>query len=142
MSALLKTGLVASIFALGAMVAAPANAAGDWDRERDANGLYKEPACDFAFRVKSALTNFSKQAPTGIKASNDKWEMEIYSNAETQSWTLVGKSKAPDASPNKLCRLAGGPGTNPYASEKWYAMDFTANAPKVAANEAPKPRVN
>lgn len=141
MSALLKTGLVASIFALGAM-ALPAQA-NEWERERDANGLYKEPVCDFAFRVKSALTNFSKQASTGLKASNDKWEMEIYSNTETKSWTLVGKSKAPDASTNKLCRLAGGPGTNPYSSEKWYAIDFSAKSPKVATTETGiKPHVN
>jgi len=141
MSALLKTGLVASIFALGAMAAAPAHAEREWERERDANGLYKEPVCDFGFRVKSALINIAKQTPTGIKASNDKWEMEIYNNPETNSWTLVGKSKAPDASANKLCRLASAQ-QSPYAIEKWYAMDFTANAPKVEPNKVPKPALN
>lgn len=118
----IRTALLALVPALGAT--ALSTQANEWERERDANGLYREPVCDFAFRVKSALANFSKQVPTGLTAANEKWEMEIYSNAETQSWTLVGKSKTSNASENKLCRLAGGPGTRPYSGEGWFAAYF------------------
>ena len=92
----------------------------EWQRERDAIGLYKEPVCDVGYRIKSLLTTIAKQPSTGIKASNEQWEMEIFANAETQSWTLVGKSLAPEhAHSAKLCRLASALGTT-YAGEKWY----------------------
>ena len=96
----------------------------EWQRERDAIGLYKEPVCDVGYRIKSLLTTIAKQPSTGIKASNEQWEMEIFANAETQSWTLVGKSLAPEhAHSAKLCRLASALGTT-YAGEKWYLLYF------------------
>ena len=103
---------------------APLAAAQEWQRERDAIGLYKEPVCEVGYRVKSLLTNIAKQPSTGIKASNEQWEMEIFANPEPQSWTLVGKSLAPEhAHSAKLCRLASALGTS-YAGEKWYLLYF------------------
>jgi hypothetical protein len=62
--------------------------------------------------------------PTGVKASSDRWEMEIFQNPETLSWTLVGKSLAPeDAHSSKLCRIAGAIGTM-YSGEKWCQLYF------------------
>lgn len=134
MPILSKSGLAAAAFTVVAF-ALPAQA-GEWERERDTNGLYKEPVCEIGYRVKSLLVNIARQQPTGIKASNDKWDMEIYNNPETNSWTLVGKSKAPEAAhSSKLCRLASGLQT-PYVQEKWYALDF-AKQPKVAVVPVP-----
>ncbi len=137
MPLLSKSGLAAAAFTVVAF-ALPAQA-GEWERERDSTGLYKEPVCEMGHRVKNLLVNIARQTPTGLTASNDKWDMEIYNNPETNSWTLVGKSKAPEAAhSSKLCRLASGLQT-PYAKEKWYAQDFakpsniaTAPAPTIA----------
>jgi hypothetical protein len=50
--------------------------------------------------------------------------MEIFQNTETLSWTLVGKSLAPeDAHSSKLCRIAGAIGTM-YSGEKWCQLYF------------------
>lgn len=93
-------------------------------RERDQIGLYRQPVCDVGYRVKSLLTTIAKQAPTGIKARSDRWEMEIFQNPETLSWTLVGKSLAlEDAHSSKLCRIAGAIGST-YSNEKWYQLYF------------------
>lgn len=122
MRLLSKSGLAAAAFAIVAF-ALPVQA-GEWERERDpASGLFKEPDCRMGYSIKGDL-KMLKQDPTGHKASNSKWDMEIYSNAQTNGWTLVGKSKAPEAaSSSKLCRLASGRQT-PYEKEKWYAQDF------------------
>ncbi len=78
------------------------------------------------YRVKSLLTNIAGQMPTGFKASSGRWEMEIFQNPETLSWTLVGKSLAPeDAHSSKLCRIAGAIGTT-YSAEKWFQLYFTS----------------
>jgi hypothetical protein len=95
-------------------------------RERDPIGLYRQPVCDIGYRVKSLLTNIARQMPTGLKASSSRWEMEIFQNPETLSWTLVGKSLAPeDAHSSKLCRIAGAMGTT-YSNEKWFHLYFTS----------------
>ncbi|GAA4340339.1 hypothetical protein GCM10023165_20260 [Variovorax defluvii] len=114
-----------SLFAVafGVCAAGGLALAGEWERERDAMGLYKEPVCDFGFRVKSALTNIAKQHSTGVKATTAQWEMEVFNNPDSKSWTLVGKSKAPDASPNKLCRLSGGQ-QSPYDEQPWFKEYF------------------
>lgn len=101
----------------------PAQAA-EWERDRDEIGLYKEPVCDYGFRVKSALINIAKQAPTGITATNASWEMEVFNNPESKSWTLVGKSRAAaDANSSKLCRLSSGQ-QSPYEEQPWFKKYF------------------
>lgn len=114
-----------SLFAVAFSVYAVGNLAlaGEWERERDAIGLYKEPICDFGFRVKSALINIAKQNPTGVKATSTQWEMEVFNNPDSKSWTLVGKSRASNASPNKLCRLSSAQ-QSPYEEQPWFKEYF------------------
>ena len=93
------------------------------ERERTSEGFYKDPTCSYDFSIKRSLIKISGEEPTGIKASNSKWDMEIYANVKDRSWTLVGKSKDPSAPPNELCKLASSI-DKPYAQEKWYAAYF------------------
>ncbi len=80
--------------------------------------------------------------PSGIKASSDKWDMEIYTNAKTGRWKLMGISKDPKLAPaDEICQLAWG-GT-PYTQTSWYQQIFTKPATKVATEKTqPQPRVN
>ena len=126
MISLFKFGLISVTFAFGALTAIPAQAN---DREIDAaTDLYKQPICDFKFRIVKGLSIIAGQEPSGIGASNNDWDMEIYLNKERGDWTLVGKSKATDASPNKVCMLAKGLSTAPYATQKWYVTNFISAA--------------
>ena len=135
-TALLSTLLVASAFS---------GAAYAQEKERGPDGLYKEPTCDFDFSIKKALSKMSGKVPTGLKASNSKWDMEIYANAQDKSWTLVGKSKDPSATQGELCKLASSI-DKPYDKEKWFAAYFTApeaDKPRIAvAPQEPKPNLN
>ena len=45
--------------------------------EVDANGLYNEPLCRLAPSIKNSLKTLAGQEPSGITASNTKWDMEI-----------------------------------------------------------------
>lgn len=141
MPSLVKSGLISAAFALGALTAVPAHAN---DLEIDAaTDLYKKPRCDYNFTIKSLLSNISQQLPTGIVASNQDWDMEIYQNKIRGDWALVGKSKAPDANPRKLCILVRGSNTPPYSTQKWYTANFEKDLPKVATDKTqPQPRVN
>lgn len=109
-------------FIAGLTVVAFTGAAHAAEKEVDANGIYKEPICDYAFRITKSLTTMVEELPTGLKASTDKWDMEIYANAKTGTWTLVGKSKDPSARSTHLCRLASSI-EKTYTKEKWF-VDF------------------
>lgn len=93
--------------------------------ELDVEGLYKEPICGYDRVIQKGLKLMLSEDPTGIKAENDKWEMEIYTGQKYNSWTLVGKSKSPDSNPRKLCKLAGGITPDyPYQELIWYKKYF------------------
>lgn len=95
----------------------------DDDRALGLDGILKNPTCDYAFRIGKALEVMKGELPTGIKASTDQWDMEIYANSKGGSWTLVGKSKDPGARSTHVCRLARS--TNaPYNNEKWFRTYF------------------
>ena len=141
MKSLLKSSLISAVFAAGALASIPAQAD---DPEIDtATDLYKKPSCDYNFTIKSLLSNISKQEPTGIVASNKDWDMEIYQNKIRGDWALVGKSKATDANPRKLCILVRGSSTNSYSTQKWYTANFEKDVPNAAADKTqPRPSVN
>lgn len=96
-------------------------------REVDAEDLYKKPVCAYDAVVKKSLEIQLGEVPTGIKESNAKWDMEIYSNPQDGSWTLVGKNKTPEGNVNKSCQLAKGLGNQPYTQKKWYRLYFEKN---------------
>jgi len=94
-----------------------------WDPDDgvDALGLRLSPICAF---TTNATKIVAQQLPTGITASNDKWEMELYENAESGSWTLIGKSTATRAPPGgRYCSLAQGRARS-YVDTKWYGAWF------------------
>lgn len=99
--------------------AACTGAAHAYEKEIDASGLYKEPICDYDFRIKKSLAILGEKFPTGLKASTDRWDMEIYATKDNKAWTLIGKSKDPSARSTHLCRLASS-FDKPYAKEKWF----------------------
>ncbi len=95
-----------------------------WDPDDgvDALGIRVSPICAF---TTNGTRIMAKQLPTGIVASNDKWEMELYENAESGSWTLIGKSTAARPPPGgKYCLLAQGSEMRSYVGTKWYEAFF------------------
>ncbi len=117
-----------------------------WDPDDgvDASGLRVNPICA---RTTSATKILAKQLPTGVTASTENWEMELYENSENGSWTLIGKSKAERApTSGRYCSLAKGDQARSYADSKWYrayfkrqtvALERRANAwPKFALHRA------
>ncbi len=133
----LKTAFVSSLFAISAL-ANPAHA-------NPTEEIREKPVCDLDFLVVNTLKD-SSFLPTGIKASSDKWDMEIYTNSKTGRWRLMGISKDSKVAPrDEVCQLAWG-GT-PYTETKWYQQNFQAPAnnpaAKVAADKTqPKPSLN
>ena len=118
----LKTALVSSVFALSAFVShATASTLGE---------LREKPICDLDFLITETLKDDSI-VPTGLKASSEKWDMEIYSNGKSGEWVLVGKSKAPLAKGKnpELCQLAWGKA--PYTQTSWYQQNFSSPATKL-----------
>lgn len=133
--AIASTILVASVFSGAAF------AQHKGEPEYGEDGMYKQPICDYSFRITKPLATMLKEVPTGLKASNDKWDMEIYANTQTGTWTLVGKSKDPAARSTQLCTLASSI-DRPYNKEKWFVAYFPKpeTAPKIAtANQDMKP---
>lgn len=96
--------------------------------ETDDIGFLKEPVCGFHKNIIKTLAVFSKETTTGIKASNDKWDMEIYTNAQKGTWTLVGKSKDPSTKKFQLCHIAQGTSNQAYTQQKWYQLYFKGSA--------------
>lgn len=132
----IKAALLSSIFALSTL-APPAHSA-TTEEIRD------KPICDLDFLMVDTMKDESF-LPSGIKASSDKWDMEIYTNAKTGRWRLMGKSKDPKiATADEMCYLAGG--SSPYTQTAWYQKIFMP-ASKPATNVAidktkPKPSIN
>ena len=91
--------------------------------EYGADGMYRQPICDYSFRITKSLAIMLEEVATGIKASNEKWDMEIYANAKTGTWTLIGKSRDPTARSTQLCTLASSI-ARPYNNEVWFVTHF------------------
>lgn len=128
MSALtpLKTTLVSSLFAVSAVMN-PAQA--------NTGELIETPLCDSDYLFEAGLKRKSF-SPSGIKASTEKWDMEIYKQADTDRWRLMARSKDPKiARPNQICQLAWG--RSAYTETSWYKQNF-APASK-SGNKAPAP---
>lgn len=121
---LLKIVALGSVLG-SSLLAGSASAGSVLDREQDAEGLFKEPICDYDFRIKKSLSFLLGEQPTGIKSSNSKWEMELYANPTDGNWTLVGKSQEPTTSSiNRLCQLARDLPDRPYTQKVWYRKYF------------------
>ncbi len=134
----LKTALISSAFALSAIMN-PAHSAALTEE------IKEKPLCDLDFLVTDTLKDKSF-LPSGIKGASAKWDLEIYTNAKTGAWVLLGKSKDPKVAPSdELCQLAFG--LKPYTQTSWYQESFqtqpTKPATKVAIDKTqPKPSVN
>jgi len=133
----LKTAFLSGLMATSAL-SGTACASSPQLIERDAEGFFKEPSCDYHFYIKRGLSNFSGETPTGIKAQNEKWDMEIYADPADGSWTLVGKSRDPKANSSFLCKIANGMSPAPYAQQVWYRNYFDKrNAPDETGGRPP-----
>ncbi len=140
----LKKAFISSLLTLSVLSGAALANTDLYTVERDSEGFMKEPACGFHTNIKKYLEVMSGQSPTGIKASNDKWDMEIYSNTQNNTWTLVGKSKDPSAKKFQLCYIAQGTSDQPYAQQAWYQAYFgKTDIPQTANAVVPgKPSLN
>lgn len=116
----LKTAFISSLLAISAL---PGISNAD-QRELDAEGFYKEPVCGHHALIKQSLSIMVGEEPTGIKASNAKWDMEIYLNKKDGSWTLLGKSKDGSVPSYKVCSLASSL-DSPFDQQKWYTTYFS-----------------
>lgn len=136
----MKRTILTSIFALST-VAFSAQAA---EPEYDSYGLRSNPTCAREQSTERYYVKIRNQPPSGIKAENDKWKMEIYANKETGDWIVLGRSKTADIDQTKLCGLAVGQG--PYQQFKWYQEFFAKKPlPNNIATETvvtPKPKLN
>ncbi|MGX1018173.1 hypothetical protein AB7M33_000849 [Pseudomonas sp. Y3 TE3536] len=121
---LLKVVAFGSLLGFSAVTGAATDNSNSYAAERDPEGFLKEPSCGFHTSVKKSLVVFLAEAPTGITAVNDAWDMEIFSDPADGSWTLVGKSRNPEEQSSQLCRLARGQANTPYAQEVWYRKYF------------------
>lgn len=118
----LTVGLIGTTFALCAL----SNPTHERRKELDEEGLFKEPICSTRSGILRGMTIFLQEESTGLKASNDKWDMEIYADKDNQSWSLVGKSKAPGTASYHLCKIANGVRT-PYTEQPWFKKYFQSN---------------
>ncbi len=92
-------------------------------REKDSNGIYTSPICDYDFRIIRSLKTFLNEIPTSFKASSEEWEMQIYAN-DDETWTLIGKSKVKTTSSIKrLCHLDRG-NKSTYLETPWFKQFF------------------
>lgn len=85
------------------------------------------------FLVKS-MQEEDNDTPTGLRASNRDWKLEIYADSADGSWTVVGESLKDAGKSGKICRLnanfMGFP--NEIHKEKFYQQYFAS----VPANQA------
>ncbi|MNG36589.1 hypothetical protein D3C84_1236660 [compost metagenome] len=65
----------------------------------------------------------NSELPSGKKASNDKWDMEIYENKAAGLWSLLSRNKNPASEYEESCILKSGYDTS-YTQEKWYKKYF------------------
>ncbi|MEW6678627.1 MAG: tetratricopeptide repeat protein [Pseudomonadota bacterium] len=86
----------------------------------DALGLRVSPFCSANYDI---TLKTLKQLATGIKATNARWDIEIYANTENGGWTVFGKSRDKTYPGYIECVLAKGKGD--YRAEAWYRHAFT-----------------
>lgn len=128
-SAIVCSTLVASAFASSTALAGT----------RDHMGLDTDPSCGQMHIIKEAVLDEDQVTATGRKASNDKWDIELYTNSKTGYWYLIGKEKAkPDS--KLVCVLAHG--DEPIAKQKWAVLFDKTSAPRIATAPIPKPTAN
>ena len=132
---LLKTSVIAPVILMTAF----ASHASDVDE----NGFKVKIRCDTA-EVMTKAAAIKGETPTGIKASNNTYNMEIYANKDTGSWKLMGINKNPATKFDHTCILQHGNSNFPYTSEKFYAVFFkNGEKPKIAtATQDLKPNLN
>lgn len=140
--------LTAAFVSAGLLLASYSTPSYATAQSNDNLGLLTNPTCDLGRDFKSALKAFRKEIPHGEKTLTEKWELEIYKNAEAQTWTLMGKSLDKSHPSYFLCRLAQGQGD--YTEQKWYQEFFAKKSvpapatdiPPVAIDSnAPKPQI-
>lgn len=120
----LKRTFILSLLALSALSGiAPTDTAHADSRAEDEFGLRITPMCSYTW--KSAVDRASGDKPTGQIRSIKLWDLEIYENPQTKSWTLLGQSNTEGAT-KKLCYLSNGSGD--YTQEKWYRRYFIEGA--------------
>ena len=131
----LKTALVSSIFAVSALTqAAPPTA--------DLAGLTTgKPICDLDFLVIDSIRDEHGEKPTGEKVSTQNWNMEIYANPQTGTWSLLGRSKDAKAASDEICYLATG--KTSYKQASWYQSNFPQKpATRIAQGTITTPKMN
>ncbi|WP_137137928.1 hypothetical protein [Pseudomonas asiatica] len=121
---LLKVAALGSLLSLSALAGAATDSTNPYAAERDPEGFLKEPICAFHKSVRKSLEVFLDEVPTGLRAANGEWDMEILADPADGSWTLVGKSRDPEAKSYQLCHLARGLSDTPYTQEVWYRKYF------------------
>ncbi len=95
-----------------------------WDPDDgvDTQGLRTHPICAW---TTNAVKILAKRLPTGIRASTEQWDLEVYENTETGGWTLIGKSKATQAPEGgRYCTLASGDQPRGYVGTPWHKAYF------------------
>lgn len=104
--------------------------------DTDENGFYTDDVlCDKLSLIERIMER-GKEVSTGLRSSNKDWDLEIYQNRETGSWSLIGKNKKPKSVFDQACVLNTGSGKTPYQEELFYAKFFKkpgSNAPKTQA---------
>lgn len=141
MSALtpLKTAIVSSVFALSAWSAQAQNTRPQYEFIRE------KPTCGIDFVMLDTLKDYS-YFPTGVKGSNDKFDMEIYENPNTGRWKLIGISKDDKiARKGDVCQLTWGARENAYTNTSWFKENFVPlknNMQLADRKNPPKPNMN
>ena len=93
----------------------------------DADGFRNDKDCDTLEVIRNSIAK-DKQKATGIKASSDRWDMEIYED-DLARWSLVGVNKKPKDKYEQACVLMSGPATRPYRSQVFYIKFFAKRGP-------------
>lgn len=119
----MNTPLMSGLAALMLSSAVSAEALGG---ERDAEGIFKEPLCQNARIFVATQRDRLGSIPTGIKASSQKWDMEIFEqtkDARVYLWSLVAKSKDGSVPAFKSCELDLG-FRGEYRTRPWFPIYF------------------
>lgn len=95
--------------------------------KRDENGFEVRKDCDDAELIREGYLGKEK-AELLSRGQSAEWDMELHVNKETSYWILLGKSRAPDATPGEVCVLSSGIKVFPYQKQKWYQLYFKGSA--------------
>ena len=90
----------------------------------DHDGFRNDMTCDTLEVVTGSVVRVDKQKSTGKRASNDRWDMEIYED-DAGDWTLMGVNKRPKDKYEQACVLMSGSARRPYRSQAFYIKFFS-----------------